>query len=599
MLNLRKLTILITATLVAACASVPQVNDRRVITDSKSEPQRPAATQTAEQLYSQAKQAPIQQQPGLLLKAVNAWQQQEDCQTALKVLRPLIPAITDAAQKDQARLVQSHCLLQINKPELAATSLKKVGNNIHLLPQRLRLSAQIAEYQRDYLSAARFHAELISLNPAIAESGYQKIWQLLEQLDRLELVESSAQQDYLTPWLNLARLTRQTPTSGLRQQLDVWQQRYPEYPLPDAIQQLLQHDLYQPQNIAVILPLSGRLANQGQALKEGIIAAYFDSREQQAGEPQLTFYDSVLLDELKIQNLALQHDFVVGPLLRENIPAILAQLPQATPALLLNRIEQDNIAAHRYFYSLAPEDEAEQLARHLHTEGYRMPILIGAGRPLYERMAGHFIRQWQQLERQQPALMTFTDNKSMREAVNRVLDIDQSERRIQQLQRLVNKEIYSFARNRRDVDAIVVFSDPAQTELLNPMIESSISPFADILPVFATSRSFSKDLGDNSLRDLRNLVFVDMPWMLPGSDIEIRQRVKQLWPNRSDNESRLFAMGYDAYMLIPELTIMRHLSGRQVQGLTGALHMNKQQQLVRQLPFGKIEQDQVVSLARD
>ncbi|ALS99674.1 penicillin-binding protein activator [Lacimicrobium alkaliphilum] len=595
---MRKLTILIAVLLLTACATAPDVSDKGVDTRYRTVPEIPAE-RTAEQLYAQARQAPLHQQPLLLLQAVMVWQQQGDCQSALKVLQPLIPELRDATQRDQARLIRSQCLLELDKPALASASLEKVSNNIHILPARLKLSAELAEYHRQYLNAARSHAELISLDPSRAESGYRKIWQLLEQVDNKDLPEVAAQPGYLAPWLELARITRTVPGVELSQRINLWQQQYPDYSLPEPVQQMLQQAHYQPQNIAVILPLSGRLANQGQALKEGILAAYFDTSQPREHKTQLTFYDSVVLDETEIQTLALQHDFVLGPLIRENIPAILSQLPQSTPALLLNRLEQEEVSPHRYFYSLAPEDEAEQLASYLYANGYRRPVLISAKRQLFERMAEHFMRRWQTLDKSEPSLMTFTDNKSMRDAVDSLLDIQQSERRINQLQRLVNKEIHSFARNRRDVDAIVVFSNPAQTELLNPMIESSISPFASIVPVFASSRSFSKELGNNSLRDLRNLMFVDMPWMLPGTNAQIKERVNQLWPDRNDSQSRLFAMGYDAYQLVPELTTLHYIKGRQLQGLTGQLSMDRQQRIVRRLPFGKIEQDKVISLAGD
>ncbi|GGD51064.1 penicillin-binding protein activator [Lacimicrobium alkaliphilum] len=598
MLNLRKLTMSITMMLLTACATAPDVSDKRVITKGSESPSR-QQTYTAEELIAQARQAEQSEQPGLLLSAVKALYQQGDCKTTLKVLQPLIPAISDIVQKEQARLIFSQCLLAIDQPALAKASLDKVSNKLHILPARLRFSAELAEYHHDYLTAANYLAELISLNPSLAESHYPKIWQLLEQLDTTELTEASATSGYLTPWLELARLTRQTPSLELSQGISLWQQQYPTLPIPEPVQQLFEQARYQPQNIAVILPLSGRLGNQGQAIKEGVLAAYFAEKGQQTYAPQLRFYDSVLLNESDIQNLVLQHDFVLGPLLRENIPGVLTQLPPSTPALLLNRVEQEKSVAHHYFYSLAPEDEARQLARYLHGRGYKMPMLISAGRPLFERMAEQFVRQWQELERQEPTLVTFTDNKSMRNAVDSILAIDQSERRIQRVRSVINQEVYSFARNRRDVDAIIVFSNPAQTELLNPMIESSISPFSDIVPVFATSRSFSKELGNNSLRDLRNLVFVDMPWMLPGADSDVKAEINELWPNRSDSESRLFAMGYDAYRLIPELTVLHALRGRQIKGLTGELSMDKQNRIVRRLPFGKIELDRVVSLAGD
>ena len=42
---------------------------------------------------------------------------------------------------------------------------------------------------------------------------------------------------------------------------------------------------------------------------------------------------------------------------------------------------------------------------------------------------------------------------------------------------MTNDEVYNMPRSRRDIDAIVAFASPQDTELLNPIIEASLNPY--------------------------------------------------------------------------------------------------------------------------
>ncbi|MFT5313706.1 MAG: outer membrane PBP1 activator LpoA protein, partial [Paraglaciecola sp.] len=290
-------------------------------------------------------------------------------------------------------------------------------------------------------------------------------------------------------------------------------------------------------------------------------------------------------------------------------------LPANKPMLALNRIEknlqatvltgQDNSHREAYYFSLDPEDEARHLAKHIREKGFKRPIIFTAKGSTTQRMADAFVNEWQALNNSPltipPDLAVFTTNKDMRRQVSERLDVSQSKARIKQIENLATEEVHAVERNRRDIDAIVLFANPEQTELLNPIIESSLSPFARrTLSVFASSRSYSMDLSKNSVRDLRNLTFSDMPWMLPGHPwSDLATQAADLWPQRRDTLMRLFAMGYDAYQILPTLRHLRLLPHNSMGGLTGELSMDNDGQLHRRLPWAKITQDRVSLLAMD
>ena len=165
---------------------------------------------------------------------------------------------------------------------------------------------------------------------------------------------------------------------------------------------------------------------------------------------------------------------------------------------------------------------------------------------------------------------------------------------------MLRPELHTFERNRRDVDAIVVFANATQTELINPLIEASISPFAEIIPVFSTSRSHSKTLSANGLRDLRNLYIIDMPWMLKTPQYSwLQQQTQELWPGRRDTQNRLFALGYDAFNLAPSLELLDFLPNQSWRGMTGELVLDEKNQINRKSTLAQFNEQEVLPVEGD
>jgi hypothetical protein len=160
---------------------------------------------------------------------------------------------------------------------------------------------------------------------------------------------------------------------------------------------------------------------------------------------------------------------------------------------------------------------------------------------------------------------------------------------------LTTETVHSVTRNRRDVDAFVVFALPQQVELLNPIIEASISLFTErTIPVFATSYSYQHQLNNNSIRDLRNLVFVDMPFLMPAQrDSALALQVDDIWNNPPSSFLRLFAFGYDAFQFSEKMQQLAYFSHTDLKGLSGKLTVNDQRQVTRSLPSAVIQNDSI------
>ena len=276
--------------------------------------------------------------------------------------------------------------------------------------------------------------------------------------------------------------------------------------------------------------------------------------------------------------------------------------------LALNRVDeiglgtsttQNNVA----YFSLSPEDEAVQLAEILFNKNLHKPILVASEQAPYPRMQAAFTARWQQLHelantQNNIDIVTFSDNDSLREGITRALDVEQSKERIQQIRVMVNEELYNVPRSRQDIDAVVVFAGIQETELLNPIIEASLSPFGNAqLPVYASSKSIEYDNSQNQWRDLQDVHFVDIPLLLPGNAWQTyQQQSALLWPEPQPQQQRLFAFGVDAFNLLAELPDLLATRVRSTEGLTGTLSINRFGEFRRWLPVAVIQPSNIKRL---
>jgi outer membrane PBP1 activator LpoA protein len=369
--------------------------------------------------------------------------------------------------------------------------------------------------------------------------------------------------------------------------------------LPLQIQKYLAISTQQNQNVAVLLPLSGRLSGQGKAIQQGILSAYYNKlalpTTQYSEQANIEFIDTgslpALSETISAESL-LNYDTIIGPLLRTHIAQINDFNLSGKQQLLLNQSDNlilgtDSVLAS---FSLSPEQEAEQLVALMRKKNINNPVLINDGTAVTKRMNDAFVNAWAASELTYTGARSlqqiqYTDNKSMRVGITSALNVLQSKKRIQQLSNISQERVYSVTRNRRDIDAFVVFARPNDVELINPIIETSISLFtSEQIPVFATSYSYDHKQSKNSQRDLRNLVFVDMPWLLPdGREKALSSSVDTLFNRPPSAFLRLFAFGYDSLALIDNLAQLSTFAHMSVTGLSGVLSINQDQALVREL----------------
>lgn len=532
------------------------------------------------------------------------------CQSVHAILAPLFTEIGSGemsfgVMQHRANYLRALC----NHPEDDISEriamLQFTSSDASLNSQRDELLFSLSLEMLDFKSALMYYLR----NP---EYDVATAWDLTQNIAMNEL--SPTGETAVDAYLNLSKVLRQHALNpqSLGLELTLWQFNYPEHPLlqGDIIPTELLLNISQFRSdtvIAVLLPLQGRLANSAEQIKQGLLAAYMQSGHSY----KLQFVNTQSVSAADLASQVLDADIVIGPLLKAEIEALAPLLRPEQILLGLNRPSDvitnsdasgtsDELSSQQHFYfGLAPEDEARQLAEHVFSSNYQQPVMIHAEDSTATRMANAFAMRWQTLNpNAQLKTLTFDSNAGMRKQITEALGVATSQSRARRLEQFHGSEIFSVTRNRRDIDAFVVFANAKQTELINPMIEASLSTFSDtITPVYASSRSYNHDLNQNSLRDLQNVFFIDMPWVLGIAEPELKESYDALFPNASTSDQRLFAMGYDAYQLLSNLNKLDTVDNLQYLGLTGELSLNDNV-IKRRLPQAQIKQNAIIVLGQ-
>ncbi|MEE3307217.1 MAG: penicillin-binding protein activator [Pseudomonadota bacterium] len=594
-----------------------------------------------------------EQRDTLLLQAADLYLQNQQPILAQQVLY-------EVKEDDISGVNQSYYSLLVTKayagmPDASAEELLAMLDGVtgtgETAFQKAELQTQLFTQQGNLAAAAN---SVLKTNLTDDEK-VQQVWQWITSIPASSLDSVGSAYPDLSPFITLRELTEENASSpeklakSLRQFKQVYRGHVLENALPENVIEATQLTNAGANDIAVLLPLSGRLARTGQVVKNGIMAAYYTDVEKRQDEhllPRLRFIDTNEVDTQHLLSEIGDTKFIIGPLLKDTVERLIPSLPLGVNVLALNRPDElpDNASAKRLatgssnpaiaddalasgtglagddtqnelhslglptslnYYGLAPEDEAKQLAEFIFNKGYRAPIVIAAQSSLYQRMDDTFKKHWRILnnqENKQRANITsvsFNDSNSLREGITQALDVAQSNERINQIEYMTNDEVYNMPRSRRDIDAIVAFASPQDTELLNPIIEASLNPYdGKQVPVYATSRSMDYDSGKNQWRDLQNVHFIDMPWLMPSHSWQsLQQEVEQAWQNQNTMQKRLFAFGFDAYQLLPQLGMLNTLKYLSHEGLTGTLSLNQQGEVIRKQPQAIIRNEKVQMLS--
>lgn len=444
--------------------------------------------------------------------------------------------------------------------------------------------------QQPYAAAQALMASLAEqAGPDFLFGFAKETWQILMQLNPFALNQLPQDNKLQQGWVSLIGFTKRYTgqSDEFRSAFSHWQNQYGQHPanlaLRDVYQQLADIMPYQQQRLAILLPLSGRFASQGQAVRNGILLA----ADGQTND--ILFVDSAADNELQQQQLAqFSPDFVIGPLLKTDIEQQLRSGGLPYPQLFLNQPDDIVAQSDKFFFSLSPEHEVQQTVQFMVKNDVHTPAIFAYASASTDRLIQTFQQQWQDTGRNPAIIKLFSNNSEIQKAVPELLEVDASKDRIKELEQLVKQELNSEVRNRKDIDAIYILADPTQTRLVKPFLDINSSNFDRDMLIIANSRSHSSQVDKTDIKDLERLIFTEQPWLLPATQFsKLQQRYQAIWQQADDSQMRLFAMGYDAFTLINQLRQLQALPGATLTGLSGKLLVDSSGVIQRQLTWAQ------------
>ncbi|MEQ3494140.1 penicillin-binding protein activator [Vibrio sp. SSH13-20] len=424
-----------------------------------------------------------------------------------------------------------------------------------------------------------------------------RIWMNFGSYSENELtaLQTEPSEDVLDGWLQLAIYAKTLSSNipQLKNTLEHWLSENPSHPAavytPAEIQNILSLEIVKPNNTALLLPLTGKFAPQAQLIRDGFIFAMMND---QARDPSatLTVIDThaYSADQIKQRLINENIDFVVGPLQKENVEKLQATLDGSEtgvkiPTLALNIPEEVQAGTDMCYLALSPEQEVAQAAKHLFSQGYQFPMILAPNGAYGQRVVEAFNEEWSKYSSNKVATSYFGDKRQLQKNINGVFGLQESQQRIAQMQSLMRISLESQPRSRRDVDAVYIVARSSELTLIKPFIEVAINPDAKPPKLFSNSRSNS---GGATYEDLSGVAYSDIP-MLINPDPTIATQMNELWPDQSNMEKRLEALGMDAYKLLGELPQMKLLPGYSVDGQTGVLSINNNCVVQRELDWAE------------
>ena len=448
---------------------------------------------------------------------------------------------------------------------------------------------------RSYLACAR---ELIYINrllpPEERPGNHEIIFSTLLQLSEktLQLQAEQSITNEIRGWLSLAAMTKRFQDDPLRQlnALKKWRQAWPNHSaaviVPASLQMLSRIVEERPENIALILPLNGKLGAIGRAIRDGYITAHY----QLTPDSSLKIYDSTRGDILEIISRAVASgaELIIGPLDRAKVTKV-ARLPLKVPVIALNRTLNSEINPNLYQFGLAPEDESRQVAEQVSREGLLRGLIVAPDSEWGDRNLEAFTDSFTNRGGLIADSARFTDQRDYSDLIKSLLNVDSSEQRAASLRRITGERFEFSARRRQDIDFVFLLSNATQARGINPTLAFF---YAEDIPVYATSHvHIGTDSRINAI-DMNGIRFCDIPWKLTNND-STKQLIVDTWSGASSQLAPFYALGVDVHRLYPRLQQLKEFPEEKIFGATGILTLNKDNIVKRSLMWAQFRDGKV------
>lgn len=454
----------------------------------------------------------------------------------------------------------------------------------------------------DAVGAALEREQLLSSQPDI-RANQQLIWQGLQQsaTGNAKFTPPAGSSALLTGWLDLGRaaLTAARNPFAAKNDLADWHSRHPNHPANSFLNEVVLPELGvgldYPAQMALVLPLSGKQQAAGVAVRDGFMAALL--QQQTSQRPRVDVYDSAALGASTAYGKAIADgaQFVVGPLMKDDVVAVAASNQTSVLTLALNRLpETTTPPAMMFQFALDPEEEARQVAQRAVADGRLRGLVLLPNNEWGQRLHRAFDAELATLGGAVAGVRYFDPSaRDFSAPITQLLLVDESRARAKALNAVLGQRLEFEPRRRGDAQFIFIGAFPAQGRSLRPALRFFLG---DDLPVYATSDIFEPDTQAND--DLDGVLFPDMPWVISPDavSLELRTALSKYWPARARGRGRLYAFGFDAYRIAPLLRAGKIGREYAIAGMTGRLSLDDRGRVRRELDWARVDHGRPVPL---
>ena len=319
-------------------------------------------------------------------------------------------------------------------------------------------------------------------------------------------------------------------------------------------------DYRPPAKLAVLLPQTGTLAVAGNAIRDGLLSAYY---AETRSKPGIRFYDTQgsATGAKAAYDRAVKEgaQMIIGPIGKDEVAA-LHEAAGSIPVLVLNRLDSPS-NRHVLNFSLSPEREGELIADRLLGKGLLQTVVFSQNSDSNSRMLAAFEKRYQtgggSVLLKAPAPVFGKDAEGV--AVNPVLP--EAVREAKAVLLLLNGD---------------AAKPPRAALALNG---------ASGIPVFAgTDITENRDAKTNTQLD--GIEFLQMPWLVSrGNSLNITAAQLLKLPSARGPGAKLNAFGADAWLIATRLPLWLASPNSEIAGTTGGLHLEPDGRIERTLPW--------------
>ena len=316
--------------------------------------------------------------------------------------------------------------------------------------------------------------------------------------------------------------------------------------------------------VVVLLPDHPSLGDVNRDIEKGIRAAH-QQRPHNANLQLIVIHDQLPAEQLLLKAKAYAPDWIIGPLTKADIQPISDQLDKQQ--ILLNRLD---VATNAMQMGLPVEDEINQLLNSLNSN--TQPIAVVASNDAAEQRILTGLQQ-QANTRNIPVITIAVDkqNANISDWLDNEGGLKESRQRIERMGKLLRTKFDMPAQPRHDLQALVLLSNGKQAHSFMPAVQYHQLNW----PILATSRLLPSRKGDKfSEPDFEGIRVLTPPYLISNTPIE----------------TPFEALGWDSYQLLGNPLALN------IDGMTGKLTPNSNNQLTRQLSWQRIHNSQLTPL---